>query len=504
MRWRKNTPPPAGRDADPGEAVRTWEELTRAARDMAGVDDAVLAADPASNPRLLDERVATADAVSHAVLAEERERAEAALAKARRARRAADERGERAQRSAEARADTAEATLAAIDAYEQADNPAASALSLHMLGPRIRRALTGIAMAGAAASAVGVAAWAAGSWPLAAAVGVGALAEVLLTTPVIMLTAFQGAIRTHHKGAALAEDGDARRVLGAMRTAVLALLAASVAINLTGILVGGTGLLGAVGITGAVIAFGASIASWGVATVIREVIASNVAVWRTSEWAAERARLEALAAGEHIPAPAAPTADPAPSEQERPGACWAVYPAPGARVLPIVPDAPAPVEGEEERLERVVARVLEQASEARVRAEADRGTQALQSWLDGRGPGGGGPVTSARPGADPTPPWAGHADPAEAREPGAGAAGGHIDSDQPSGPAAADDGGEASERVVSAAEARRAAGEATARRVADYEATNPGATVGQIAEALGISQSTVKRARRRLNPEGSR
>ncbi|QXJ27080.1 hypothetical protein AGRA3207_007878 (plasmid) [Actinomadura graeca] len=79
--------------------------------------------------------------------------------------------------------------------------------------------------------------------------------------------------------------------------------------------------------------------------------------------------------------------------------------------------------------------------------------------------------------------------------------GGHIDSDPDDGPdGALDPGGpdEGARRVWAAAEARRAAGDATRARVAAVLDTTPGASVREIAGALGISEATAKRHRRAL------
>ncbi|MFE6305197.1 hypothetical protein [Nocardiopsis sp. NPDC057823] len=382
--------PPAVGDPDPQQAVETWRELTAATDDLHGIDDSTLNEDPAANPRTLSQRIAVADTVSRAVLAEQAEQAEDRLAQARRRRRSRAQRGERALSMAEARADRAAATLEAIDAYEEADNPAASSLALHEADPRIRRMLIAVSLAGSAASALGIGAWANTSWELPIAVLVGVLAEVLLTVPVILLLTFQGLVRTHNKGAAKDLGTDAQRVLSLMLGAIVVLLLVSVGLNAIGIAAGDTGLLGVVGIAGAVIALGASAASWGTTTVIRAVIRANTAQWRTDQWAAERQRLEATAAGVFIP-----TID----ETDQ------------------APAHPGPEKTEQAETERL-RRVLATLADEHVAALADRGTDALQELLNRipptpgetgapqgeipPAPGGG--AAAARPATPDTPP----------------------------------------------------------------------------------------------------
>ncbi|KOX10230.1 winged helix-turn-helix domain-containing protein [Nocardiopsis sp. NRRL B-16309] len=65
-----------------------------------------------------------------------------------------------------------------------------------------------------------------------------------------------------------------------------------------------------------------------------------------------------------------------------------------------------------------------------------------------------------------------------------------------------DDGGEATERVVSAAEAKRIEGEENRRRISDYLVRHPGASATEIAEAVGLTERTVKRHRKTLRGEG--
>ncbi|WP_028647280.1 hypothetical protein [Nocardiopsis sp. CNT312] len=363
MLRKKKTPhrPPADGGSDPAQAVETWRRLNTATDDLHGVDDSTLTTDPAANPRTLNQRIAVADTVSRAVLAEQAEQAEDRLSQARRRRRSHAQRGERALTVAETRADRAAATLEAIDTYEEADNPAASALALHQADPRIRRMLIGVSLAGSAASALGIGAWAHTSWELPIAVLVAILAEALLTVPVILLLTFQGLVRTHNKADLAALGPDARRVLALMLGAIALLLVVSVGLNTTGIIAGGTGLLGLVGITGAVIALGASAASWGATTVIRAVIRANTDQWRTGQWEAERRRLEATAAGAFIPA------------LEESG--------------PAQPSAELEA-GEVDRMRRVLAALAEE----HVAVLAERGTDALQALLDGAPPTGGAPA----------------------------------------------------------------------------------------------------------------
>ncbi|GAB3718391.1 hypothetical protein [Nocardiopsis nanhaiensis] len=59
-----------------------------------------------------------------------------------------------------------------------------------------------------------------------------------------------------------------------------------------------------------------------------------------------------------------------------------------------------------------------------------------------------------------------------------------------------DDGGEAEEKVVDAVQTRRLQGAATRLRVAEHLAVNPDATARQIADALGIGESTARRHKR--------
>ncbi|MES0838348.1 hypothetical protein [Nocardiopsis tropica] len=355
---KRNKPETPGPHDDPAEAVQSWRQLNEATDQLHGVDDSTLRTDPAANPRTLDQRIAAADTVSRAVLAEQAELADDKLAAARRRRRSRAQRGERALTMAETRADRAAATLAAIDAYEEADNPAASSLALHEADPRIRRMLIGVSLAGSAASALGIGAWANTEWDLPIAVLVGVLAEALLTVPVILLLTFQGLVRTHNKADIAALGADARRVLAIMLGAIGVLLVVSVGINAVGIFAGKTGLLGTVGIVGAVIALGASAASWGTTTVIRSVIKANTSEWKTETWADERSRLEATAAGQFIP-----------DIEVEEGAA-----------------APAPVEDEDQDQEAVeverIRRVLAALAEEHVAALADRGTDALALMLN--------------------------------------------------------------------------------------------------------------------------
>ena len=356
--------------SDPAEAVKAWRELNTAADELHDVDTATLTTDPAANPRTLDQRIAATDAISRAVLAEQAEKADDDLASARRRRRSHTQRGERALATAEARADRAAATLEAIDTYEQADNPAASSLELHEADPRIRRMLIGVSLAGSAASALGIAAWAATHWSVPIAGLVGGLAELLLTVPVVLLLTFQGLVRTHNKADLAALGADARRVLTLMLAAIAVLLVVSVGLNVTGIVAGGTGLLGAVGIVGALIALGASAASWGATTVIRSVIRANTAQWKTATWAEDRERLEATASGAFIPDigeqdPARPTQEPA----------------------PVVVDVD------------LMRQVLTTLADEHVSALADRGTDALQALLNQSGPAPE-PAGAARGGND--------------------------------------------------------------------------------------------------------
>ncbi|MFV2194790.1 helix-turn-helix domain-containing protein [Nocardiopsis sp. LOL_012] len=361
LRKKKTRPASADGGADPAQAVEDWRRLNTATDDLHEVDDSTLTTDPAANPRTLAQRIAVADTVSRAVLAEQAEQAEDRLSQARRRRRSRAQRGERALTVAETRADRAAATLEAIDTYEEADNPAASALALHQADPRIRRMLIGVSLAGSAASALGIGAWAHTSWELPVAVLVGVLAEALLTVPVILLLTFQGLVRTHNKADLAALGSDARRVLALMLGAIALLLVVSVGLNTTGIIAGGTGLLGLVGITGAVIALGASAASWGATTVIRAVIRANTDQWRTDQWAAERRRLEETAAGAFIPA--VDESGPAPSSTEAEA-------------------------GEVDRMRRVLAALAEE----HVAVLAERGTDALQALLDHTPPTGGAPA----------------------------------------------------------------------------------------------------------------
>ncbi|MEU4286353.1 hypothetical protein [Nocardiopsis dassonvillei] len=370
--------PPIG--VDPDAAVEAWRKLNAATDELHGIDTTTLHTDPAANPRTLDQRIAAADTISRAVLAEQAETADDKLAAARRQRRSRAQRGERALTMAETRADRAAATLEAIDAYEEADNPAASSLALHEADPRIRRMLIGVSLAGSAASALGIGAWAHTSWDLPVAIGVGVLAEALLTVPVILLLTFQGLVRTHNKANLQDLGEDAKRVLAIMLGAIGVLLVVSVGLNGVGIAAGDTGLLGAVGIVGAIIALGASAASWGTTTVIRSVIRANTAQWKTETWSAERARLEATAAGAFIPEVEADPASPAPE--------------------------PEPVEDQDQDAVEVerIRRVLAVLAEERITAMADRGTSVFQALLDGIPPAPGGGESAPRAEGPPTPP----------------------------------------------------------------------------------------------------
>ncbi|MFD3685416.1 hypothetical protein ACFWTE_11425 [Nocardiopsis sp. NPDC058631] len=369
MKRKKTTEPGAPTGHDPAKAVEAWRQLNKATDDLHGVDTTTLHADPAANPRTLDQRIAAADTVSRAVLAEQAETADDKLAAARRQRRSRAQRGERALSMAETRADRAAATLEAIDAYEEADNPAASSLALHEADPRIRRMLIAVSLAGSAASALGIGAWARTEWDLPVAVGVGVLAEALLTVPVILLLTFQGLVRTHNKANLAALGSDARRVLAIMLGAIGVLLVVSVGLNTAGIVAGKTGLLGAVGIVGAVIALGASAASWGTTAVIRSVIKANTAQWRTQTWSDERSRLEATASGAFIPDIEAGAAAPAPAPE--PGRVEA-----------------DPVDAEAVEVERI-RRVLAVLAEERITAMATRGTDALAVMLNPPAPATG-------------------------------------------------------------------------------------------------------------------
>lgn len=470
MRWKKkDAPEPTG--TDPAAAVEAWRTLNQATEDLHNIDDSTLHVDPAANPRTLDQRIAAADTVSRAVLAEQAETADDQLAAARRRRRSRAQRGERALTMAEARADRAASTLEAIDAYEEADNPAASSLALHEADPRIRRMLIGVSLAGSAASALGIGAWAITAWALPVAVLVGALAEVLLTVPVILLLTFQGLVRTHNKADLRALGADARRVLAIMLVAIVVLLLVSVGINTAGIIAGGTGILGMVGIVGAVIALGASAASWGTTTVIRAVIKANTAQWKTSGWAAERERLESTAAGAHIP------------EVEGPAE---------------TPTGQGPSGQGEDEVERI-RRILAVLAEEQIATLAGQGTDALQALLNATPPAPGG---SAAPRGEVAP------------DPGGGAAASlpcagqapvvreHQEQEQDAGPAPR--AGEGAQEPPTPDELAEYLGlEGARREVMLYIAAHGrGVPTRQIVRDTGIPRSTVRDTRTALWAEG--
>ncbi|WP_170177601.1 winged helix-turn-helix domain-containing protein [Thermomonospora umbrina] len=349
----------------------------------------------------------------------------------------------RRHRVADRRASHAEKALEALQAARETSSPARSVLALHTGRSRFLAASLAASLALSAGSASGVARLAE---KLAAPALAGWVAEVGmtgLTTAVVLY-------RSH-----LAQHGG--KVVGwqnkVLWVLMLGPLLASVVANAFG--------AGLVGIACSVGAAAFSLLSY----VIADASATAMRDQAVKVTGADEAGLRAVAMGHEEPAAEASelaritVSDPRESD--------------GYARWDEIPTSPADPELWVSEQGRVT---VEQV--AAFLADQDPPDGAVTSSVPD--PDSGGPHRSAnapdQPAADPV------TGPVQ------------IDADQPVRPIGSED----ADRVTSAVTARRIAGQNTRQRVADYLSQNPDAQTRQIAEALGLSASTVKRHRREI------
>jgi hypothetical protein len=361
-------------EVDLTEVVKAYAAQAAAADELAQVDTKRLDT-PTANPNALAtlNRERDAAAREKIELDFERERLVARdehqalldqIAQRRTRATAVTARSERAVTEGLADADEATAQLATIREFEAEASPAAAATALTRAVRGWRREEFVNAIVGSALSAVGIAALLVAVTSLTwwTAPLVAAAAEVVLTMRVVRLISQRATLAERHKGRELSQEG--RAALTFMGRQIIALLAASVLVNIAGLVVA-TGWLGLIGVIGAV---AAAVSSWSAARVsvaVTETVRSNVAAWQGSDWERAREELRARAAGAHIPTPE--EAPPAPTN-------------------PVDTD---PEQKETERIRRILAGLADE----QIAALADRGTDAIQALLD-RTP----PATEDRPG----------------------------------------------------------------------------------------------------------
>ncbi|MFF5265380.1 hypothetical protein ACFY4C_41400 [Actinomadura viridis] len=187
--------------------------------------------------------------------------------------------------------------------------------------------------------------------------------------------------------------------------------------------------------------------------------------------------------------PTTGTPDPTRAESRERPAVWPVT-AGGRRRLPLLTHQDTAEPGQDAPADDVDLWVAEQG---RVTAEQVAAFLADQDPPDGA-------ITSTTPTPGTGGPHGAALDPAATTDPATGVAAGRatgsdrIESDQPEPTAPAVD----ADRVAPAAAARREQGHTTRQRITDYRAAHPGAKPSQIAEALDVSVTTVRRHLRHI------
>ena len=438
------------KDKAPASIVAEVERRTAEAAALAAIAGQERLTDPRTNPAVR----AVADE-----LRDEQQRRALAAEHARLLRR---------HRVADRRAADAERTLEAIALARQASNPARSVLALHTSRRRYMRVSLVASVVLAAGSAMGVEA---AAQHLHAPTGSGYIAEIGLTGLATLAITYRAHL-AEHRGTVLAKSWQSR-VLWALMTVPLLVSVACNAATLN--------------VLGAFCALGAAAFS-----VLSCVIADRSAA-AMQERAAEvsdqdESELRSVAMGDDLFTAPEPPAVPERDEPQDGGQDEGQDDA-----------AATEDEGQEDGAEPSAPVVRDL-----VAAEADRGAAELEAWLaDQDGPPDEGAASSVPSPGGEGPQGAA----AEARQDDQDEAtirpGGHIDADQrdqDDRDGGAEDGPDRPEpgRVLPAIEARRAVGASTRQRIAEYLAEHPTATVPEIAEALDLSRTTVKRHRREL------
>lgn len=376
-------PAPGPAPVDLSQVVSAYADQAKAADALAAVDTKRLDT-PTANPNVLATLNAERDAAArerieldyarqritardeHQVLVEE-------IAQRSHRATALTARSERAVTEGLADADEAAAELAEVRAFERGASPATATRRLMKAVKGWRKEEFAYAIAGSALSAAGVTALVTGAatLPLSAGAAVAIALEVVLTVRVIRLIGQRAELAEQHKGQPLTQGSAGAKALTFLTAQIVALLAVSVLLNLTGLVFFDTSVLGVLGALGAGAAALASWSAWQASVAAAETVRSNVTAWQGGDWASAREELRSRAAGAHIPVP-----------EDR-----AHSAAPGA-----VPGGVDPAQ---------LRTVLAALAEEHLAALADRGTDALAAMLDAAPPAGGGAPARTGGGAPP-------------------------------------------------------------------------------------------------------
>ncbi|TNY34553.1 helix-turn-helix domain-containing protein [Thermomonospora catenispora] len=368
----------------------------------------------------------------------------------RQALRAEHSRVQRRLRVADARAAEAERALEALALARQAASPARSVLALHTTKRTYLRLALGASVVLAAGSAMGVEATASA---IGAPGGTGYIAEVGLTGLATAAITYRAHLAEH--GGVVERGSWQSRVLWALMVVPLLV---SVGCN-----------LGTLNVVGALCSIG-SAAFALLSCVIADRSAAAMQARAAEVTATDEHELRAVAMGEDLfTIPASPV------REER--------------------DDDGGQEADQEVEQETGGEGEPPAAVDPVAVEADRGAAALEAWLADQDGGPDGGVAAVAPPDGRGPQGAERAEGADEgsmrpsmRTPG------RIEGDQADRPDPA--GG--ADRVLPAVQARRALGASTRQRIALYLEEHPGASVPEVAQALGLSKDTVKRHRRAL------